>query len=100
MQNGRGTTLMIGMYCRALLGELRGVEYIALHIVAPVSADPECRSQPKFEDRHSIHCFHEMVWALLRSRSFFLHSYLSFPGRESGYQHSVFVGASGVSVVA
>ena len=38
-----------------------------------VSAETECRSQPTFE-----------AWDLLRSHSFFLHSYILFQSRESG----------------
>ena len=49
-----------------------------------VSAETECRSQAKCEVCRSIHRFHEMTWDLLRSHSFFLHSYILFQSRESG----------------
>ena len=51
-----------------------------------VSAETECRSQPTFE-----------AWDLLRSHSFFLHSYFPFPSRESGHRLSILAGASGLT---
>ena len=58
------------------------------------SAEHECRPQSICKICHFIHRFHRMIENLLRSRSFFLHFYLRFSSRESGYGYSLFVGTS------
>ena len=49
----------------------------------PHPAATECRG---FEA--VVHPFHYLAWGLLRSHSFFAHSYSPFPSRETGHRHS------------